>query len=105
MASDVPRDALLYTKTEESMFTGLILQGSHGSVEIKIDFGGDKSKKDDTDDTYDKTIDFSNEFQSSGTYSIEKAYCQQRSKRDAIFPNLAASDLKKGTLLAVIDAG
>ena len=106
MASEVPQDALVYTKTEESMFAGLILQGSRGSVEIKIDFGGDdESKRDDDDDTYDKTVDFSNEFQSSGTYSIEKTYCQQRNKRDAVFPDLASSGLKKGTLLAVINAG
>ena len=105
MASEVPQDAIVYTKAEESMFVGLILQRSHGSVEIKINFGGgDESDKND-DDTYDKTVDFSNEFQSSGTYSIEKAYCQQRSKRDAIFTDLTASDLQKGTLLAVIDTG
>jgi len=106
MASEVPQDALVYTKTEESVFFGVILQRSHGSVEIKIDFGGDdESMRDDDDGTYDKTVDFSNEFQPSGTYSIEKLYCQQRNKRDVTFTDPTTSDLQKGTLLAVIDEG
>ena len=106
MASEVPRDAIVYAKTEESMFAGLILQGSRGLVEIKMDYGGEGDEESEKDDgSYDKTVDFSDEFQSNGTYLIEKAYCQQRSKRDAVFADLTASNLKKGSLLAVINTG
>ena len=106
MSGEVPIDVMVYNKVEESMFVGLLLQGSRGSVKAKLDFGDDETSGKVVDDaTYDKTIDFSKEFQSSGTYSIEKAYCQQRSKRDAIFPDLTAPHIQKGTLLAVIDLG
>ena len=107
MSNGMPQDAIAYIKTEESMFTGLILQRSNGSVEIRMDFGVDDELVEDVseDDSHDKTISFSEEFQSRGTYSIEKAYCQQRSKRDAVFADLTASDLEKGSLLALINTG
>ena len=111
MAGQVPQNSLIYDKVEESTFAGSILQESHGAMKIKIDFGpADKSNEDDNgyyddDGTYDNTIDFGNQFQSNGTYTIKKVFCQRRRKRDVTFADLTASDIERGNLLAVIDIG
>ena len=111
MAGQVPQNSLVYDKVEEAIFTGSVLQESHGAMRIKINFGSaDKSNEDDNsyyddDGTYNNTIDFGNQFQSNGTYTIEKISCQKRSKRDVTFADLTASDIERGNLLAVIDTG
>ena len=109
MASQVPQNSLVYDKVEESTFTGSILQESHGAMKIKIDFGSATNENDNNyyedSGTYDNTIDFGNQFQSNGTYTTEKVSCQKRSKRDVVFADLTASDIERGSLLAVIDIG
>ena len=112
MANDAPQNALIYDKVEESTFAGAILQESHGIMRIRIDFGSDTHNETghdmyngDKGSTFNKNIDFSNQFQSNGTYSIEKISCQRRSKRDAVFPDLTASHIKRGSILAVINTG
>ena len=106
MVGEVPQNALVYDKVEESAFVGLILQESHGKLEVRINFGnGEESDEDNNDSTYDNTMDFSKQFQSNATYSMKRAYCQSKSKRGAIFTDLSASDVERGSLLAVIDVG
>jgi len=105
MVGEVPQNAIYYDKVEESLFVGLILQESNGTLKVKIKLGSnEESGKDYDDSTYDNTIDFSNEYQSNATYSMKRIYCQNKSKRDVTFTDLSASDVEKGNLLAVIDA-
>ena len=72
---------------------------------MKVDFeGGNASMpRSENDTSYNSMIDFAKQFQSNGTYKIEKTHCKQRTRRSATFADLAAPDLKKGDLLAVIN--
>jgi len=107
MANDAPQNALVFDKVEESTFAGTILKESHGTMRIRIDFGSDHKGKNHSgnSDTFNKNIDFSNQFQSNGTYSIKKISCQRRSKRDAVFSDLTTSHIEQGSILAVINTG
>lgn len=108
MAKTQPHNSTVFYKHEESIFENRILESSHGVMRVKVDFGEPNislSKNDENDTFYDGTIDFGEQFQSNGTYSIEKMYCKQRTRRSAIFADLAALNVEKGNLLAVIDLG
>jgi len=106
MVGEVPQSAIVYEKVEESVFVGQILQESNGRMKVKIKFGSDEEAgKDNDDSTYDNTVNFSNEYQSNATYSMKRVYCKNKNKRDVTFSDLSASDVEKGSLLAVINAG
>ena len=102
-----PGDSSGYVKHEESVFVNKILQKSHGRMKIKLEFGDLNDDDDDDDDSanndVDKKFDFGKDFESNGSYSIEKAFCKHRTRRSAIFSNLKAPNVKKDTLLAEID--
>jgi len=103
MAGGAPDDSLGYVKHEESVFVNKILQKSRGKMRIKLDLGDLQDKSDDLPNDVDKKFDFGKEFESNGSYLIQKAYCKQRSKRNVVFFDLKAPTVKKGTLLATID--
>ena len=103
MAGGAPGDSSGYAKHEESVFVNKILQKSHGKMKIKLEFGDLEDDDDSPNDDIDKNFDFGKEFESNGSYLIEKAFCKQRTRRNAIFSDLQASNVKKDTLLAAID--
>jgi len=80
MVSEVPDDSIIYTKQEESVFLDKTLQKSRGIVRVKIDFDHHASKVDDKQesDTYNPNFGFDEEFESNGTYLIEKMYCKKQ---------------------------
>ena len=102
MAGGAPADSSGYIKHEKSTFVDKILQKSHGKMKIKLDFG-DLQDDDSSNDDVDKSFDFGKEFESNGTYLIQKAHCKQRARRSATFPNLNTPSVNKATLLATID--
>ena len=102
MAGGAPADSSGYIKHEKSIFADEILQKSEGKMKIKLDLGDLQDDESPNDDT-DKSFDFGKEFESNGTYLIQKAYCKQRSRRRAIFPDLNTPSINKATLLATID--
>ena len=104
LAGGAPANPLRYTKHEESVFADKILKRSRGKMRIKLDFGDLQDDPDDSpNDDIDKKFDFGKDFESNGSYLIQQAYCRQRTKRSATFPDLKASNIKKDSLLAVID--
>jgi len=103
MAGGAPDDSLVYVKHEKSVFVNKILKKSRGKMRIKFDLGDLQDKSDDLPNNVDKNFDFGKEFESNGSYLIQKAYCKQRSKRNVVFSDLKAPTVKKGTLLATID--
>ena len=102
MAGGEPGESSGYIKHEDSVFVDKILQKSEGQMKIKLDFGDLQDDESPNDDA-DKSFDFGKEFESNGTYLIQKAYCKQRSRRSAIFPDLNTPSINKATLLATID--
>ena len=76
-----PADSLEYTKEENSTFIDQVLQRSQGAMRVKIDFGHDQNSETPDDGTLNQSFDFGKEFEVNGTYTIEKMYCMQRSKR------------------------
>ena len=92
-----------YVKHEQSVFVDKILQKSQGKMKIKLDFGDLQDDDLSNDDDVDTSFDFGKEFESNGTYLIEKAYCKKRDRRSAIFSDLSAPSITKATLLATID--
>ena len=112
MANGADKDSLSYTKHEESVYVNKILERSHGTLKLKLDFTHDGNQNesylpDDNDDEndIDKTTDFGKEFASNGSFMIQKVYCKQRTKRSVIFADLKSPDIEKATLLATIDSG
>jgi len=106
MVGEVPQSAIVYEKVEESVFVGWILQESNGRMKVKIKFGSDEETgKDNDDNTYDNTVDFSNEYQFNATYPMKRVYCKNKSKRDIIFSDVSAPDVEKGNLINAINAG
>ena len=108
MASEIPDDSIVYNKREESVFIGTILQKSRGMLRIRVDLGhsnGEEQELPVNDDTstFDQSFDFGKEFEANGTYLIEKIYCKHQTRRNVIFEDLAASDVEKEGLLAVIN--
>jgi len=102
MAGSPPDSSLVLSKHEVSVFVNKILKMSRGIMRVRIDFG--KANLSMANDTFsDSVMSFGREFQSNGTYLIEKAYCKRKSKRNLIFEDLAASNVEKGDLLAIID--
>ena len=95
-------DASGYIKHEESIFVNKILKRSRGKMRIKLDFG-DIQNNDDSSSDLDTNFDFGKEFESNGSYLIEKAYCKRRIRRNTIFSDLKAPNVKKATLMATID--
>lgn len=95
-------NSLGYSKHEESVFVKKRLHKSRGKMSIKLDFG-DLEDDDDSNNDIDKDFDFGKEFQSNGSYLIQKAYCKRRTRRNVIFSDLEASSVNKATLLATID--
>ena len=95
-------DSLDYNKHEESVIVNKVLQKSRGKLKMKLDFGEHESDDLSSDDV-DKDFDFGKEFASNGTYVLEKDYCKQRSKRNIMFADLKAPNIKRSTLLATID--
>ena len=104
VAGGAPKDSLNYTKTEKSTFINGILYRSHGTVRIRVDFGHDQNSE-PASDTFNPNINFSEEFQANGTYTLEKVYCKQKQKRSLTFVDLASSAVQKGSLKATIDLG
>lgn len=98
----IPKDALDYAKTENSIFINTILYRSRGTLRTRVDFGHEQNAE-PASDTFNPNFDFSDEFQANGTYTLERAYCKQRNKRSLIFVDLAASGVQKGSLKAAID--
>lgn len=112
MANGADKDSLSYTKHEESVYVNKILERSHGTLKLKLDFTHDSNQNesylpDDNDDEndIDKTTDFGKQFASNGSFMIQKVYCKQRTKRSVIFADLKSPDIEKATLLATIDSG
>ena len=109
MASEIPDDSIIYSKHEESVFIWGILERSRGMLRMRVDLGHKSEEEQDMPhdedmDTVDHTIDLGKEFEANGTYLIEKAYCKLRTSRNAVFNDLKALYVKKGSLLAIIDA-
>ena len=102
MADGDSGDSSGYVQHEKSVFVDKILQRSEGMMKIKLDFG-DLQDDDSSNDDVDKSFDFGKEFESNGTYLIQKAYCMQRTRRSATFPDLNTPSINKATLLATID--
>ena len=75
MASEDSADSSGYTKHEESVFVDKILQRSEGVMKIKLDFG-DLPDDDSPSDEVDRSFDFAQEFESNGTYLIQKVSCK-----------------------------
>lgn len=100
----MPKDSLVYTKTEKSIFVNKILYKSRGTLRIRVLFGNDQNSE-PASDTFNPQFDFSDEFQANGTYVLEKAYCKQRSKRNLVFADLEFANIQKGSLKAVISLG
>ena len=92
-----------YVKHEQSVFVDKILQKSQGKMKIKLNFGDLQDDDLSNDDDVDTSFDFGKEFESNGTYLIEKAYCKKRDRRSAIFSDLNTPSITKATLLATID--
>ena len=92
-----------YVKHEQSVFVDKILQKSQGKMKIKLNFGDFQDDDLSNDDDVDTSFDFGKEFESNGTYLIEKAYCKKRDRRSAIFSDLSTPSITKATLLATID--
>ena len=108
MANGGDKDSLVYTKHEESIFVAKILQRSRGILKLKLNFDGNQNGSDlpnNAEGTIDKDIDFSKEFETNGSYLIQRVYCKQRTKRSMIFADLKSPNVKKSTLLATIDLG
>ena len=108
MANGVDKDSLVYTKHEESVFVAKILQRSRGTLKLKLNFDDNQNEPDlsnRAENIVDKNIDFGKEFETNGTYLIQKVYCKQRTKRNMIFIDLKGPNVKKATLLATIDLG
>ena len=103
MAGGASSDSSRYTKHEKSIFVNKILQKSRGKMKIKLDFGDLQENDDSPNDDVNKDFDFGKDFESNGTYLMEKAYCKRRTRRNAMFPDLRAPSVKKATLLATID--
>ena len=93
--------SIIFIKHEESVFINKLLQRSRGILKIKLDFSDDHDNEDDS--TEDKTFDFGKEFESNGSYLIQKLYCKQRARRNVVFVDLKAPNVEKATLLATID--
>jgi len=100
-----PKDSLDYTKQENSTFINKILERSHGVLQVRVNFGHDQNSAAPSDGTFNPKFDFSKEFEVNGTYSLDKMYCKQRSKRTITFADLSEPDVHKGTIRAVIDLG
>ena len=108
MANGDAKDSLVYTKYEESVFVAKILQRSRGTLKLKLNFDDNQNEPDlsnRAENIVDKNIDFGKEFETNGTYLIQKVYCKQRTKRNMIFIDLKGPNVKKATLLATIDLG
>ena len=108
MANGADKDSLVYTKHEESIFVAKILQRSRGILKLKLNFGSNQNESNlphNAKDTIDKNIDFSKEFETNGSYLIQKVFCKQRAKRNMIFADLKAPNVKKASLLVTIDLG
>ena len=96
--------SIIFIKHEESVFISKILQRSRGLLKLKLDFNDDQSDFDNEDDsTVNKTFDFGKDFESNGSYLIQKLYCKQRARRNVVFADLKALNVEKATLLAKID--
>lgn len=108
MANGADKDSLVYTKHEESIFVAKILQRSRGILKLKLNFGSNQNESNlphSAKDTIDKNIDFSKKFETNGSYLIQKVFCKQRAKRNMIFADLKAPNVKKASLLVTIDLG
>jgi len=88
MAGEVPNNSIVYSKHEESVFIGTILQKSRWMLRIRVDLGHnheeEKMSQDDDPSTFDSSIDLGKEFEANGTYLIEKVYCKHRTRRNAV---------------------
>ena len=102
MAGGASGDSSGYVKHEESIFVDKILQKSEGKMKIKLDFG-DLHNDDPPNGDVDKSFDFAKEFESNGTYLMQKVSCKRRARRSAIFPHLNTPSITKATLLATVD--
>ena len=98
-----PKDSLNYAKTEKSTFINKILYRSFGTLRARVDFGHEHSEP--ASDTFNPNFNFTDEFQTNGTYVLERVYCKKRNKRSLIFVDLASSNVRKGSLKANIDSG
>ena len=71
-------------------------------LRVKVDFG-DNQNPEPASDTFNPNFDFSDEFQTNGTYILERVYCKQRNKRSLVFRDLASPNVQKGFLSATIN--
>lgn len=93
-------DLISYTNTEKSTFIDKVLYKSRGTLRTKVFF-----KDEQKSETFNREFDFGNKFQANGTYSLERIYCKQRSKRNFVFADLASTKLQKGSLKATVNTG
>ena len=111
MANKADKDSLSYNKHEESVYINKILERSHGTLRLKLDFAHDSKQNesylhdDDDESIINNNTDFGKEFGSNGSYMIQKVYCKQRTKRSVVFADLKSPSVDKTTLLATIDLG
>ena len=77
---------------------------SWGVLRTRIDFGS-QNNPEPASNAFNPNIDFGDEFQANGTYTLERAYCRKRNKRSLAFVDLASVNVQKGSLKATIDSG
>ena len=73
-------------------------------LRTRVDFGPEHNSE-PANETFNPDFDFGDEFQANGTYTLEKVYCRQRSRRSLVFVDLASSTVQKGSLKATTDLG
>ena len=106
ISGGVPEDSLDYMKLEKSTFVDKVLYSSSGILKARVDFGHElKSKSSSSSKTFNPNIDFGEEFQANGTYTITKMYCKKRTKRSFSFVDLSKPYVHKASIRAVIDLG
>ena len=80
------------------------MYSSRGMLESRIEFGHDQNSE-PSSATFNPKFDLGKEFEANGTYMLERVYCKQRSKRSLVFADLAAPNIQKGSIKAIIDLG
>jgi len=73
-------------------------------LRARIEFGHDQNSE-TASDTFNPDFDFSDEFETNGTYVLERVYCKQRSKRSLMFVDLTSPNIQKGSLKASVNLG
>ena len=95
-------NSINYTKVEKTTFINNILFTSRGTLHARLEFGHNKNST-SPNDTFSSSFDFGKAFEVNGAYVLEKVYCNQRNRRSVIFTDLTSSNIRKGSLKAIID--